>query len=332
MTKLVAWAGNAYFAESMRELGYDSVLLPHAAMIGWPEIVACCGRQPDLLIYGDISAPPFLRGLESFPCPTIFYAIDTHIHSWYPRYAQAFDLCCVAMRDHLPGFLGQRLQSSHVLWLPLFSREQDRLMPTAEPMTDQVLFVGKNDPVLTPGRFQFLKDLGRRVSLTVRQGWYPELYARANLVLNVSEHHDLNFRVFEALGCAACLLTPRVGHGLLELFRDGEDLFMYDPEDIDGLVELIGSLLRDEGRRTQVARTGHATVLRGHRASHRARTLCEWIDGIDVHGLVHRRLEGRGQIFEEWLRLLYLHFAETEESEPRAAMYLRDFARSGPSG
>jgi hypothetical protein len=328
MSRLVAWAGNPYFAQAMRELGCDPVILPPAPMLSWSDILAHCGRVPDLFVYGDVSSPPFLQGLESFPCPTLFYAIDTHIHSWYPLYAQAFDLCCVAMRDHLPLFLGRRLGPGQVRWLPLFSREQDRPMPEAGPVTDEVLFVGKNDPELTPGRHRFLRELGRRVPLVVRQGSYPELYARANLVLNVSEHGDLNFRVFEALGCGACLLTPRVGHGLAELFRHDQDLFIYDPDMMDDLEKLVGVLLADRGRRERVAAQGRAAVLRGHQARHRARDLRAWMDTMDVNSLVADRLASATQI-GQLLRVLYLHFAETEGDALRARMYLRDFAGIG---
>lgn len=325
MNRLVAWAGNPYFAHAMRELGWDSVVLPPEAMLSWSDILSRCGRAPDLFIYGDVSAPPFLQGVEAFPCPTVFYAIDTHIHSWYPLYAQAFDLCCVAMRDHLPLFLNQRLGPEQVRWLPLFSREQDRPMPEAGPVVDDVIFVGKNDPDLTPGRYRFLQELGRRVPLTVRQGSYPELYARARLVLNVSEHGDLNFRVFEALGCGGCLLTPRVGHGLAELFRDGEELFIYDPEMMDDLVRLIDALLADPRRRERVAGQGRAAVLRGHQSMHRARQLFRWMEAMDLDTLAGTRLAAKDQI-RAWLRVVYLHFAEAEGNALRAQMYLRDFA------
>jgi hypothetical protein len=328
MNRLVAWAGNPYFAHAMRGLGCDPVVLPPAAKLSWSDILACCGRVPDLFIYGDVSAPPFLQGVEAYPCPTVFYAIDTHIHSWYPLYAQAFDLCCVAMRDHLPLFLNQRLGPRQVRWLPLFSREQDRPMPEAGPVADEVLFVGKNDPDLTPVRYRFLQELARRVPLAVRQGSYPELYARASLVLNVSEHKDLNFRVFEALGCGACLLTPRVGHGLAELFRDGEELFIYDPSAMDDLVGLIEALLADPRRRERVAGQGRAAVLRGHQAMDRARDLCLWMNSMDLEILANARLAAKDQI-RAWLRVAYLHFAEAEGNELRARMYLRDFAGSG---
>lgn len=327
MNMHIAWAGNPYFAGPMERAGHRVTIMPwEQRMLSWPDVVARCGGQPDVFIYGDVSAPPFLRAVEAFPCLTVFYAVDTHIHSWYQRYAQAFDLCCVAMRDHLSGFLGHRLAADQVRWLPLFSKEHDRRIPGAPDF--QVLFVGKNDALLTPGRFRLLSALAERVPLTVRQGRYPELYGRAKIVLNISEHGDLNFRVFEALGCGACLVTPRVGHGLLDIFSDGEELCTYDPDDMDGLVRLLETLLEDGDRRRRIADAGMKAVNAGHRASHRAADLLRWMQECDRDALVKARLDGREAILHEYLRLLYLHHAEAQTSPPLARMYL-DFAGQG---
>ena len=71
----------------------------------WADCVKLCRGEPDAVLAGDSSLPPYLLGVEDFPCPTIFYAVDTHIHSWLPFYGQAFDACLVSLRDHLPLFL-----------------------------------------------------------------------------------------------------------------------------------------------------------------------------------------------------------------------------------
>jgi glycosyltransferase involved in cell wall biosynthesis len=327
--KIIAWAGNAYFAAHMRNAGHQVFVMPrNVPFLTWDDIVSRCGSPPDLFVYGDMSVTPFLKQVESFPCLTVFYAIDTHIHSWYGRYAQAFDVCCVAMRDHMTGFSGHRLQKGQVFWLPLFSKDHDRrIAPETSPPFD-LIFVGKNDPHITPGRFRLLKYLAEHVPLEVRQGSYPELYGQARLVLNISEHGDLNFRVFEALGCGACLVTPRVGHGLLELFRDGTDLFTYEMGDRDGLVRLIRDVLANEKRRRAVADSGLTLVNARHRAVHRSAELMEMLEGIDGGRLVASRLAETEAIRQEYLRLLYLHFAETEPSTERASMYL-DFAGRG---
>jgi hypothetical protein len=331
MQKNVVWAGNPYFASHMRSAGWHVVVLPrNFTSVSWTDIVAFSGFAPDVFIYGDCSVQPFLRDVEAFPCPTVFYAIDTHIHSWYPRYAQCFDLCCVAMRDHMSGFRGHRLGNEQLLWLPLFAKDHDRRLNLRDGSRYDIVFVGKNDPVLTPGRYALLRELRGKVPLTVLQGPYAELYARAKLVLNVSEHGDLNFRVFEALGCGACLITPRVGHGLLDLFSDGRNLFTYDPEDVPGLAALITELLPDGPRREAVADAGLAAVDGKHRAAIRARELMEWIFGQDLDRLVRDRLGAQDQIRQRYLRLLYLHLAESQSNPARARTFM-DFAGPGPA-
>lgn len=329
MNKKVVWAGNSYFASHMRSAGWHVAVLPREfEAVSWADIVAISGFIPDVFIYGDCSVPPFLRDVESFPCPTVLYAIDTHIHSWYPRYAQGFDLCCVAMRDHLPAFSGHRLGDRQLRWLPLFAKDQDRRLEIQDGPRYEMIFVGKNDPELTPGRHGLLKELSGKVPLTVLQGRYAELYARSKLVLNVSEHGDLNFRVFEALGCGACLLTPRVGHGLLDLFEDGRELFTYDPEDVPRLAALILELLADGPRRAAAADAGLAAVDGKHRAAIRAGEFMDWICAHDLDRLVRDRLAAQDQIRQRYLRLLYLHLAQVENNPARARVFL-EFAGPG---
>ena len=54
---------------------------------------------------------------------------------------------------------------------------------------------------------------------------------------NKSIANDINYRVFETLGCKTCLITNRV-EGLNKLFVDREHLWMYDSyEDVVGLLK-----------------------------------------------------------------------------------------------
>ena len=140
------------------------------------------------------------------PCPTCFFCIDSHIHGWYADWAQAFDACAVSLKDHMPAFR-QRLPMERVVWLPPFAKDTDQ--PPASPPEPEfdLLFVGTVDPETTPGRVRFLDEVKARMhGREVRKGEYRELFHRARLVLNVAERGDLNYRVFEALGCGACLL------------------------------------------------------------------------------------------------------------------------------
>jgi glycosyltransferase involved in cell wall biosynthesis len=326
--KNVVWVGNPYLAPALLQRGWEITLLSSAsAPFTWEDLVRSAGFEPDLVVLGDESRPPVLLNPERFPCPTLFYCVDSHIHSWYPMYAQSFDLVTVAMRDHLPCFATGRLSPEQLLWLPLYAREEDHPQAAAEEM--DIVFVGKNDPLLTPGRYRLLSELSCRIpGLTVLQGDYRQIYGRSKLVLNVAEHGDLNFRVFEALGCGKCLLTPQVGHGMRDLFRNGIDLFAYDQNSVGPLASCILELLADARKREGVARSGYERVNARHRPRHRAATLSQWIDGLDLKVIVRKRLENRAGL-HGLVRPLYLLWAESVADPALRERYLAS-ARPSP--
>jgi len=306
----VAWADVHYFDEfiweHVAEFAHFSV---SDTPCDWEWIVEQCGFAPDILVVGDRSQPPMFLGLETYPCLTVFVSVDSHIHSWYPLYAQAFDLCTVSLKDHIPRYLGKRLSESQVLWSPPFARKGDA--PKAVEKKWDILFVGTVDPETTPIRSKVLAYLESRLpNLHITKGSYRTLYPQARIVLNIAERGDLNYRVFEALGCGGCLVTPKIDHGQDELFVDGEDLFTYDPDDLDGLVRLLEALLDDKARRTRVARSGTMKVDTAHRASHRAEAFRKWLESHDHSVLVQDRLAQSKLIFEGALKMLYLHYAE----------------------
>lgn len=320
----VAWAGNPYFSNKLASRGWNITRIPlEKTFIDWDAVLDACGGEPSLFVLGDRSCAPLLRGVERFTCPTVSIFVDTHIHSWHPMYAQAFDLATVAMRDHLAYFRNQLLPDDRLLWLPLFARSADKPRPDIEQVHD-LLFVGKVDANLTPGRYRFLHELEKRAPLTMLRGPYRELFPTGKLILNESERGDLNFRVFEALGCGGCLITPDVGHGLHDLFTDGEDLFTYPPGDVDHVAGLTQKLLADEDHRRRVAASGLAKVNAKHRDVHRAEHFEHWLAGFDLPALAAERLARAKRIKREFLNVVYLHIAESCVGTDAAAHYLRE--------
>ena len=322
---LIAWVGGRYFNEALvRQRGFEVEYFPLAGSLvfTWDDLVHRCGRSPDYVLYADCSMPPPLLGVEAFPCPTAIYAIDSHIHSWLPLYAQGFDMAAVSLRDHLPLFR-LRLDHDHVFWLPPFPIRDEH--PPAEPVAKRwdLLFAGNVDPETTPERHVFLKELKARLpNLEVRKGEFATLFPQARVVLNIAERGDLNFRVFEALATRSCLVTPRVGHGQDRLFTDGEHLVTYDPADMDGLVETVCSLLGDEPRREALAAAGYAEINARHRPEMRLNAL---LDGLDRLGQADadRRLGLASAIFDRHMKLIYLHWAEALSETQLGPRYLR---------
>lgn len=315
------WTGSPFFWQSLRGAGWDEVAFYNfedARLLGWRDIVRHAGFVPDVLVVADKSRPPFVLGMEDFPCLTVFYSVDSHIHSWQPWYAQAFDLCLVSLRDHLPRFAGPFLPAERVYWSPAFAWNEDAPDETVEKSRD-CLFVGTVSDN-TPRRAAFLRELGNILpDLGVTRGYYRRLYPQARIVLNQCEHEDLNFRVFEALGCGACLLTPRIGHGLTELFDEGEELVCYTPHDAADAAARARELLASPPRMARLRQAGLAAVNAGHRAAHRARAFSERVLSLsdeDCRLLIARRRQRAEAIREQCLRLPCLLWAESLAAAP----------------
>ncbi len=310
------WIGSPFFSEALKKEGWDIRLhnFEEPQVYGWDDLVCLAGGRPDVVVVADKSRPPFVAGMEDFPCLTVFYAVDTHIHSWYPWYAQGFDACLVGLKDHLPRMRGPYLPEQRIRWFPAFAPDLPALSGACAAefrngVRDDVewdcLFVGTVDAQRTPRRKRFLEQLGRRLPLEVRRGNYLHLYPRARVVFNYCELGDLNFRVFEALGCGACLVTPRVGHGLNELFTPGEHLLVYPPDDLDAAEAAVRTALNDPELRKRLGRNGLAAVDAAHRAAGRAEAFSAFVRALPADLPAVRRKRAT-EIREQSLRLLYL--------------------------
>jgi len=326
---LVAWFGRGYFAGSLPGQGFRLSLHSYVEprVFTWEDIVSLCGQAPDVLVLGDRSHPPPFLGLERYPCLTVFYSVDSHIHSWHPLYAQAFDACLVGLKDDLPRFATGRLATGRTLWSPAYALNPEQMpYQPAAPLWD-ALFAGTVDPETTPLRADFLRRLSALLpGLEVRQGYFVDLFPQARVVLNVAERGDLNFRVFEALAMEKPLVTPRTGNGLLEIFRDGVDLMAYNPDDESDCAAKIRWLLAHPDKARDMARSGRATVDAGHREEHRAKACAGFLSAMLAAGS-GERLAAAGDIRTSVIRPLHLHWAEAVSDPVLKQAYLDDARR-----
>lgn len=284
----ILWLGPPFFAKALRDCGWEDVYIhcsPGYQIYSWDELANIAGFAPDVLVVADASTPPPVLGVENFPCLTVFYSVDSHIHSWHPHYAQAFDTCLVSLGDHVDNFFGPFLGHERICWSPAFAKEEDLPKPE-EPKIWDCLFVGTNDRSLMPKRYAFLQELATHVpSLQVKSGNYTQLYPQSRVLVNQAEGGDLNFRVFEAMGCGGCLVTPRVGHGLDKMFVDGEHLVGYAPGDAGDAAYRINFLLQNPDLCEYIGQAGLAEINAKHRAIHRAQTFTDHLCDLAMHGI-----------------------------------------------
>ncbi len=324
----IFWIGNSYFHEALTQLGWQVHFFDfkQLTVFTWEDLVRMANFEPDVVVVADKSLPPFLLGMENFPCFTIFYAIDTHIHSWYPYYAQAFDACLVSLKDHIPLFQKKRLPSTHVRWTPAFAKDSDSARPDITPHWD-CLFVGTINQETTPKRKIFLDQLQKNMGrIHCTQGKYAELFPQGRVILNYCELGDLNFRVFEALACGSCLVTPQVGHGFNELFTHAKDLYCYDFENVDDAHKKILYLLEREEVRKELQEQGLDTVNQGHRATHRAQSLSDFLESVSPEQrqkCIDQRRNNAQTIRSFWLKPFLLLLAEAMPHEPLRKAYLQ---------
>ncbi len=332
----IFWIGNAYFHQALADLGWQIHFFDfkQVTVFTWEDLVRMAGYEPDVVVVADKSFPPFLLGMEKFPCFTIFYAIDTHIHSWHPYYAQGFDACLVSLKDHIPLFQGKRLPAAHVRWTPAFAKDSDAPRPDLSPQWD-CLFVGTVNAETTPKRKIFLDTLEKTMGRTqCMQGNYAELFPQGRVILNYCELGDLNFRVFEALACGACLVTPHIEHGFNELFTHAKDLYCYNFDDVDDAREKILYLLERDDLRKELQEQGLASVDKAHRAKHRAQSLSDFLESFSAEQrqqCIEQRRKNADEIRSFWLKPFLLLMAEAMPQENLRKAYLEAaLGRFGP--
>ncbi len=324
------WIGHDYFQASMSLCGWDVHFFnfKEFEIFNWENIVNISGYEPNVVVVADRSLPPFVLGMEDFPCITVFYAVDSHIHSWFSNYAQAFDLCLVSLHDHLSFFKSKNLGSERVMWCPPFARDSDAPTLQVTPQHD-CLFVGSLNAENLPKRVKFLEELNQYIpNLHVEQGEYAKLFPLGKVLINHCENEDLNFRVFEALGCGGTLVTPQVEHGLNKLFSNGKELITYESGNAYAAAKAVENLLANSSLRQSIAEQGLVAVDKHHRALHRAQALTKLINSLAGQEAINSRLSNAANIRKVWLRQIYLLFADVMQGEAVREAYLRAALRA----
>lgn len=63
----LVWLGTPFFAPKLKDYGWKNVHIhyfPSFQVFGWEDILEMAGFEPDVMVYGDCSRPPFILGME----------------------------------------------------------------------------------------------------------------------------------------------------------------------------------------------------------------------------------------------------------------------------
>ncbi len=324
----VLWLGNPMFSTSLARFGWRVHIHDYEVLtfFSWDTLVEIAGFEPDVLVVSDKSLPPHVLDIENFPCLTVCYAVDTHIHSWLPFYAQAFDMCLVSLFDHISLFQNKRLVHDVLHWCPPAAKDDDAPMPHITSEHD-CLFVGSMHPTLTPRRIAFFDTLKQHVpGLHVEQGDYKQLFPHGRTLINHCEQGDMNFRIFEAMGCGGCLVTPRIGHGMERLFTHGAECMLYNIDDPTEAARYIHALLANPTLAQNMAARALESIDAHHRFRHRAHGFAE-ILGQKSKEQWQKHIDDRRRVSAElrknFLRPLYLLLAEAYDNPQVKQAYLK---------
>lgn len=241
------------------------------------------GFQPDLIVQQERLGPRvLLADLPDFPCPKVFWSIDTHLNAyWHQDYGQLFDATLTTqpawvprLRRHLPA----------VDWLPWPGTP--RPLAPWEGRTTPVLFVGRLGPT-RPVRIWFVDLLHRLPGFRLETDLLPEAmlaaYDHAHIAPNEAILGEINFRLLEAASCGCAVITPDVP-GVADLFTPGEEVLLYDHG--GQMLEMVRDLLAHPVKARLLGTRAYARVQAAHLPTHRARRLLELVPdpGAAAHG------------------------------------------------
>jgi hypothetical protein len=293
---------HAYLVEPLKRLGHTvfsvgctptmlsdpfNLHLPNPPVLSLDELSRYLPAHftPDVIVYNDSSEFPRILGLDKARVPTVFFSIDAHVHaSWHKFFGGAFDLVLLAQPDYLGQF--QAVNPS-TTWFPLWA---DTWTDPGSYRPIDVSFRGSFSETTQPERIKFFDRLSKLMAGDFGGGSYAEVYAQSKIVINHVWKEDVNFRVFEGIGCGALMVTPRVGNGLFELFKDGDDIITYENGNAEDAARKIRMFLGNQDELKRIAQNGYAKVRSQHSDLQRAKALADMLLNLSSRRDVKKHL------------------------------------------
>ena len=106
------------------------------------------------------------------------------------------------------------------------------------------------------------RDLGvtESVQFLGAQEYLEDILPLADIFLLPSEHESFGLAALEAMSAGVAVIATSNG-GTSEIIRSGENGFLHDPEDVDGMVASLESLLRSPELLERIEREGRRTAV-----------------------------------------------------------------------
>ena len=262
-----------------------------------PGILRHADFSPELVLQQECLGPRgFFGGLESLNCPTVFWAVDSHLNMfWQQWYALLFDAVLtphVSLFKALPAERRPR-ELRRFSW-----PGQCRQWVPHEQRGHGMSLCARLD-AHRPVR-GWLADLLRPHGLHLTDGLSMDqmmrLYDDSRLVPNECIANEVNFRLLEGASSGCLVLSPDVGEDQNELLLPGKEFLIYH----DGL-ELLEQAAWAEKRPEAAEAMGRAAMLRvraEHLPEHRAAAVLRLAEDLSQN-----RLTGQAASLVFWIVL-----------------------------
>lgn len=257
----------------LEETGMDTAVLdPPAGIQDVGALLEERGLRPDVLVQEERLAPrTLLRGLESLPCPVVFWAKDPHLnHYWQAPYCSLFDEVACTQKAWLKPLRDAGAPAAH--WLTWSAPVAPWTAHAARP--HPMAFVGRVNR-FRPMRERFTRFLAQRFPLRLETGLPPGevqgVYLQSRIAPGESIGGEITHRLFLTAQAGCAVIEPRHANGLEELFEPGVEIETYG----DGL-ELAHVARRFLDHPDEAGRLGRAAwerARREHKPCDRARRL-----------------------------------------------------------
>jgi 2-polyprenyl-3-methyl-5-hydroxy-6-metoxy-1,4-benzoquinol methylase/GT2 family glycosyltransferase len=228
--------------------------------------------EPDLFLWIESVSGFIPTNISGKGFPTACYLIDSHLNLHaHLKWAKNFDYTFVAQREYLNEFKKTGLEN--VFWLPLGADPEIHSKKKVKKIHN-VGFVGSLNSDSHQKRINLLNKISSVAKVSYSRCWWDEMaefFSASKIVFNNAIRNDLNMRLFETMSTGSFLLTDLAKNsGQEEMFKDGEDLGVYNE---DNIIDKIKYFLANENEREKIAGRGQQIIQNAHIYSFRVEEL-----------------------------------------------------------